>query len=117
VVLALARDFELDVRLASAPAAAGYAGIGFLAALECQIGQRLIADCGDDAALVMAGLRIGLGHMLFTGDPRTLAKLQDMAEQVGARVEDRLEAPVVSLEPQDREAAIRWRLSAVGTAE
>jgi hypothetical protein len=83
----------------SAPGAAAFAGVGFLHALEEALGRPLVVDCGDDAGLVMAALRAGSRDLLFTGDPRLLAPLAEMAESVGGRVRDRLGLPVLCLDP------------------
>jgi hypothetical protein len=85
------------VVLLSAPRAASYAGVGYLQALGLQVGRPIVTDCGDDAGLVLAGLRAGLRHLLFTGPADTLLRLQDMAAQLGADVQPGVDLPILHL--------------------
>ena len=85
--------------IASAPYVAAFAGVGFLRALEVSLGQAIIADCGDDAGLVMAALRAGLRDILFTGDDGLRQPLSEMAQAVGGFVRFALADPVIRLEP------------------
>jgi hypothetical protein len=91
--------FSPALRIASAPHFAAFAGVGSLRALEQALGHTIIADCGDDAGLVMAALRAGLRDILFTGDVRLRQALQEMAQAVGGRVRFELDPPVIRLEP------------------
>jgi hypothetical protein len=91
--------FSPALRIASAPHLAAFAGTGFLRALEQALGHTIIADCGDDAGLVMAAVRTGLREILFTGDERLRQPLQEMALAVGGRVRFALEPPVIRLDP------------------
>jgi hypothetical protein len=70
----------------SAPGAAAFAGVGFPAALEEELGVPVSADCGEDAGLVMAAIRAGLKEILFTGEERLRAPLAEMAEAAGGRL-------------------------------
>ena len=70
----------------SAPGVAAFAGVGFLRALEEELGVRVLADCGEDAGLVMAAIRAGLNEILFTGDERLRTPLAEMAEAAGGRL-------------------------------
>ena len=87
------------VRIVSAPYVAAFAGVGFLRALEEQLGVKVVADCGKDAGLVMTALRAGLRDMLFVGDERLRQPLAEMASAVGGQVRSELEEPVIRLEP------------------
>lgn len=98
-VLTAAGDAGVEGRLVSAPDAAAYAGVGFLAALETELGVPLLVDCGEDAGLVMAGLRAGLRHLLLTGDPRVGPALEQMAEALGGRLLARIPEPLIRLDP------------------
>ena len=91
----------LDLRFLSAPGAAAFWGVGFLAGLERQLGRTLVIDCGDDPGLVMAGLRAGCRSLLFTGSARTARKLESMAAQLGGRVVREIEPPVLALRPEE----------------
>ena len=93
------RSHGLELRIASAPHLAAFAGVGFLQAIEQALGRTIIADCGDDAGLVMAALRTGLREILFSGDERLRQPLQEMAQAVGGRVRFELEPPVIRFEP------------------
>lgn len=101
----------VEVELVSAPGAAAFAGVGFLAALEAELGAPLVADCGPHAGHVMAALRAGLREILFTGEERLRAPLAEMAEAAGGRLRWRLERPPVHLEPGE---APSRRLGAAG---
>lgn len=84
--LAAAAASGIDIDLRSAPDAAAYAGVGYLAALGEAAGRELIVDCGDDAGLAMAALRTGCRRLVFAGDPETARRLAEMAAQVGAEL-------------------------------
>ncbi|HEY4163790.1 MAG TPA: hypothetical protein VGM59_12060 [Dongiaceae bacterium] len=47
----------------------------------------IAVDCGDRADLAHAALNHGLKYIVFRGDPRLAAKLLDIAQGLGARVE------------------------------
>ena len=81
------------VTLLSAPAAAGYAGVGWFAALiraaaESQPDANVdgILDCGSRADLVQAAFRQGLTQVVFRGDARLLRPLRDIARQWQAEI-------------------------------
>lgn len=99
--LAAGREFGLAVTLVSVPGAARFAGAGFLQALATLAGAALIADCGDDAGLVLAALRAGCRDILFTGMETTAARLRDIATAVGATLRYSLDSPCVDLAPTD----------------
>jgi hypothetical protein len=85
------------VTLVSAPGAAGYAGVGWLHALGVRLGCQIIADCDDDAGLVLAGLRTGLRCLVYRGPPEILGRLRDIASQQGADVRGGVDVPVLAL--------------------
>src|SRR3954447_11430250 len=68
--LEAAARLGLAVELVSAPGMAAFAGMGFLRAVEERLRRALVADCGEDAGLVMEALRAGLRDLLFTGEER-----------------------------------------------
>lgn len=82
--LAGAAEVGAPIELRSAPDAAAYAGVGYLAALGELAGQELRVDCGDDAGLVMAALRTGCRRLAFCGPAGIALRLADMAAQLGA---------------------------------
>jgi hypothetical protein len=98
--LALERP-GLEIVLVSAPGAARYAGVGFLRALGDLVGREMVVDCGDDAGLVLAGLRTGLRRLVFTGRPDVLVKLKDIAGQLGGEVAAARPEPCLELAPED----------------
>lgn len=49
-----------------------------------QVTYYFTCDCGDDAALAQAALRMGFTHLRYTGDATSTAKLADIAGQYGA---------------------------------
>lgn len=102
--LALEATHGLDIALVSAPGAARYAGVGFLRAMERQLGREIVTDCGDDAGLVMAGLRVGLRRLVFVGDAAILARLGEIAGQLGGGVGKRPPLPILSLLPGEEPA-------------
>ena len=97
--LEAAARLGLAVELVSADHVAAFAGVGFLRGVEERLGRSVIADCGDDAGLVMAALRAGLREVLFTGEERVRPTLAEMAEVLGGRLRSRLGLPVLALEP------------------
>jgi hypothetical protein len=105
--LAAAVELGCALELRSAPAAAGYAGVGYLKALGAELGQELLIDCGDDAGLVMAALRTGCRRIAFSGTAEQGRRLTEMAEQLGATVIVEAQVPeVVMLQPEDDAAAV-----------
>jgi hypothetical protein len=90
-----------EIELVSAAGAARYAGVSFLRALGDLVGRELVVDCGDDAGLVLAGLRAGLRRLVFSGRPDVLRKLQDIAGQLGGEVAPARPEPCLELAPED----------------
>lgn len=72
--------------LVTAPGLAAFAGAGYWHAVEAALGRAIVLDCGEDAGLVLAGLRAGCRDLLFTGEARLAVKLADLAGQQGARL-------------------------------
>jgi hypothetical protein len=99
--LAAEGEHAIEIVLMSAPGAAKYAGVGFLRALGELAGREILVDCGEDAGLVLAGLRTGLRRLVFRGRPDILARLQDIAAQLGAAVQPGVEPPLLELAPED----------------
>jgi hypothetical protein len=112
--LALEATHGLAITLVSAPGAARYAGVGFLAALEDAIGRRILVDCGEDAGLALAGLRAGLRRLLFAGSAQMRARLGDMAAQLGGEVTASHDQPELRLASDEEPARAfrRWLMDA-----
>jgi hypothetical protein len=102
--LEAAARLGLAVELVSADHVAAFAGVGFLRGVEERLGQSVIANCGDDAGLVMAALRAGLRDLLFTGDERLRPGLAEMAEALGGRLRAGLDGRSLALEPGEEPA-------------
>ncbi len=114
--LAAAAEAGVVVTLQSAPGAAAYAGAGYLKAIADQaaaehadVDVTAVIDCGADAGIAMAALRIGWRTIRFSGPAKVRAKLADIAAQTGARLADETEAPEALdlLDVTDPDAACR----------
>ena len=113
--LAAAAELGVEVQLRGAPDAAGYAGVGYLKALGEALGHELVIDCGDDAGLVMAALRIGCRKLAFAGGAELSQRLGDMAAELGAEFRYEVVPPdVLGLGPDDdaRARCLAWLTAA-----
>ena len=90
-----------DIQLRSAPAAAGYAGVGYLKALGDTIGHELLIDCDDQPGIVMAALRVGCRKLVFSGSQKLFVKLDAMARELQAVIwhETALPRGLLQLDP------------------
>lgn len=84
--LRAAASLNLPVTLISAPAASGYAGAGYFAALIAVARAEVpnaavtaVLDCGEAPGHVLGALRQGLKSVRFCGDCDTAAKLAAIA--------------------------------------
>ena len=84
--LRAAAALNLPVTLVSAPAASGYAGAGYFAALIAlaraefpNVAVTDVLDCGEAPGHVLGALRQGLKTLCFRGDGDTAAKLAAIA--------------------------------------
>ncbi len=119
--LAAAAEAGVAVTLQSAPGAAAYAGAGYLKAIadraaaeHADVDCAAVIDCGADAGIAMAALRIGWRTVAFSGPAKVRRKLADIAEQMGARlVADEADAreALDLLDVADADAACREYLS------
>jgi hypothetical protein len=105
---------KFAVTLLSAPAAAGYAGVGWFAAViravresQPEMDVTGILDCASRADLVQAAFRQGLRQVVFRGDIRLLRPLRDIARQQGAEVLRRRPAAFDLRHLDDPETACR----------
>lgn len=113
--LAAAAELGIEVHLRSAPDAAGFAGVGYLKALSDALGHELVIDCGDDAGLVMAALRIGCRKLAFSGGAELSQRLGDMAAELHAEFRHEVVPPdVLGLGPDDhaRARCLAWLMAA-----
>lgn len=93
--LAAAESLGLPVTLMSPYAASGYLGPAFFAdivelarAEHPGVAVEAILDCGDAAGDALAALRHGLKAIRVDLRPDVRAKIADIAEQLGARLDD-----------------------------
>jgi fructose/tagatose bisphosphate aldolase len=110
----VAEAAAVPVFLRSAPGAAGYAGVGWFAALAAMLAERhpslqatLILDCADEAGTAMGALRRGIRHIRFSGSPDIAAKLVS----IGAILDTDTRPALDLLGEADPEAACRRWLS------
>jgi hypothetical protein len=95
----------------TSPDVGGGTGVGYWRALEELLGQAIAVDCGEDAGLVLAGLRCGLRSLRFAGPLEVRSKLADIAGQYGGHVLGDLAPPVCKLAPEaDARAGLRHHL-------
>lgn len=112
--LAVGRDLGRPVLLVSDPAAAGFAGVGWWAALVRLLADEAgdqpftaLLDCGDAPGHVLAALRAGVTDIAFHGGEEVAAKLSDIAGQMGARLHPPHEGTVIDLRgARDRAARL-----------
>jgi hypothetical protein len=81
------------VAVLSAAGASAFAGAGWFAALVEQghrefpeVALTAMLDCGDRGGDVLAALKLGLRHVIFTGHPGAAARLGDIASRTGASI-------------------------------
>lgn len=79
--------------LISAPGVAHYAGVLYLKEMAAtataqvpDVPHMFVIDCGEDAALATAALRVGHRHIAFSGPAEMAKKLADIAAQHGAEL-------------------------------
>jgi acyl-CoA reductase-like NAD-dependent aldehyde dehydrogenase len=120
--LSAAREAGTAVTLASAPAAAGYAGPAWFqaiieraAAAVPGAGFSAILDCGEEAGTALAALRYGVRRVRFAGDTEAGRRLAEIAAELGAAVERAAaSAPLDLLDCPDPAAACRRFLTGAG---
>jgi len=120
---AAAASLGVPVTLSSAPGAGIYGGalwfktlIAAAAAGHPEARIACVLDCGDAAGAVLAGLRVGLRHLRFTGPAATRARLAALAAEIGARIEGDETVALLDLRGETRpEAACRKFLGEGGT--
>jgi hypothetical protein len=78
--------------------------------MEKSLDRYVVVDCDDDAGLVLAGLRAGLRRLIYRGDAAVLARLNDMAVQLGGEVKADLDLPTLQLESGEESARATMRM-------
>jgi hypothetical protein len=119
---AAAASLGVPVTLTSAPGAGIYGGaLWFKTLIEAAATSRpeariaCVLDCGDAAGAVLAGLRVGLRHMRFTGSEATRARLAALAAEIGALIEGDEKVALLDLRGETRlESACRKFLAEGG---
>ena len=118
--MAAAATLGMPVTLRSAPDAAGYLGAGvFRAIIEAaaaeypDVSVHAVLDCGDAPGLALGALRTGIPAVRLRAPPDVLARVADIAAQLGAAL-DCDEQPALDLKGlKDPEAACRRWLGGV----
>ena len=114
--LAAAADLGVPVVLASAPDAAGYAGVLWFRALLREAAEAYpdveatgLLDCGDRPGFALAAIRLGLPAVCFRGPAAVAKKLAAIAETEGVRlVRDVPDALDLRFETDPENAARHW---------
>ncbi|MDJ0942498.1 MAG: hypothetical protein QNJ30_03495 [Kiloniellales bacterium] len=116
IALAAAEAAGCGVVLASAPGAAGYAGVlWFRELLRASRAERPgvpvtgLLDCGDKPGLVLAALDQGLPALRFTGSRKAAKQLAEICEREGIElVTGRLKALDLAAEAAPDVACRAW---------
>jgi hypothetical protein len=113
-VLGAGNAANRPVIVISAPAAGAYAGANWFAALIehgatefPNVAMTAILDCGDRGGDVLAALKAGLRHIVFTGHPDAAARLIAIASSGGARILSRRPEALDLLDIADLDYAVR----------
>ncbi len=114
--LAAAIEANVAVILRSAPAAAAYAGAGYLKAIADAAAKdhpdarvTWVIDCGADAGVALGALRIGWKCLRFSGPNALREKLADIAAQQDATVTGEVSDETVLDLLDDRDPAATCR--------
>ncbi len=91
--LSAAQEFNVEVTLISAPAAAAYLGatvfrdmIANAAQNYSKVRYQAVLDCGDEPGLALGAIRHGIKNLRINNGPKLSEKLADIANQRGASV-------------------------------
>ena len=121
MAMAAAASLGTEVTLLSAPGAGIYAGplwfkavVEEAAAAHPGVPVTAVLDCGDAPGTVLAALRAGFRHVVFTGPDETRTRLAEIAAQSGAAIETRMEGALDLLGRYDGAAACRAFLAGTG---
>ncbi|MDE2230234.1 MAG: hypothetical protein KGL11_14495 [Alphaproteobacteria bacterium] len=102
--LAAATTLGREVTLASAAGAGTFAGPGWFKALTDEAAREFpaarcdtVLDCGGAAGIALAALRLGLKRVRFAGSAEAARRLQAIAAQLDAVVEEAQEMPALDL--------------------
>ena len=88
--LAVATELGVAVKLRSAEGAVGYLGPAYFRGLD------VVLDCGEAPGHALAALRAGVKRIRLRATPETLARIADIARQLGSEL-DQTEAPTLDL--------------------
>lgn len=99
--------------LVSASGAAAYLGaqvfremVAEASRTHPQVAVTAVLDCGEDVGLALQALRHGLKAIRLSAAPATLAKVADIAAQMGARLEDENDEAALDLLGADDPLAV-----------
>ena len=118
--VAAAAALDRVVVLRSAPGAAAFLGAGvwraIVAAAQAAFPQARVTavlDCGDAPGLALGALRGGIAAVRLRAAPEPLARIADIAAQLGARLDQDDREPLDLKDLNDAEAACRRWLGGV----
>lgn len=118
--VAAAAALGRPVVLRSAPGAAAFLGAGafraIVAAAQAAFPQARVTavlDCGDAPGLALGALRGGIAAVRLRAAPEPLARIADIAAQLGARLDQDDREPLDLKDLNDAEAACRRWLGGV----
>ncbi len=102
--LAAARDAGMAIVLESPVGAAGWQGVGWWRELV-RLGRaefpdaefEAVLDCGAAPGHALAAIRAGIATLRLRAPDQVLAKIADIAEQAGGRVERGAPGPLIDL--------------------
>jgi fructose/tagatose bisphosphate aldolase len=93
--LAAAASLKRAVVLASAAGAGAYAGPSWFQSLVAlaqesypEAQMESVLDCGDASGVALAALRLGVKRVGFSGSAEAPAKLAEIAQALGAAIDD-----------------------------
>jgi hypothetical protein len=117
--LAAAASLKVPVTLVSAVGAGGHAGPAWFKSLIEQAAAEhpgavldAVLDCGVEAGMALAALRLGLKRVGFSGNAAARARLGEIAAALGGGLDDAAPAPTLDLRRRkDKLAAARAYLA------
>lgn len=124
--LAAAAELGVPVTLSSAPGAAAYLGATVFREMIAEAAGEFpdvivtpVLDCGEDAGLALNALRHGLKTIRLEAPAPALARVADIAGQMGATIDADPAPPALDLlEATDATAACReWLRAAAAAAD
>ncbi len=111
--LEAASSLKREVVLASAAGAGAYAGPGWFKSLAAlaqasypESQSEAVLDCGMEAGVALAALRLGFKRVGFSGNAEAQARLGEIARSLGASIESAAAAGALDLRDKKNAAAL-----------